>query len=289
MTSVLVFVLIRLPHHSHGSRHVCRARLGKAALAFMFGIVLVPGLDLVLDDCGQTAVKEPALQARMDDVVVLSLAKMGLPEIPRDSTGPSDNILAAEDNPSDPSSWTDGSQAVAPPAVEACREIDPEFVTGFQSLRRQVAGLRLERIRKFAALAQTTIIGTASTYNPYNEGDSSGDFETASGQLYDPLDWTAAIQIGLRGYFGGVRYGRNYQPAFVLIESDNKKAIVKINDVGPLRPGRVIDLNDQSMRYFDPSLQRGLVHDMKVTLLPGDDWTPGPVGEQQTVTLASAE
>ena len=74
-----------------------------------------------------------------------------------------------------------------------------------------------------------------------------------------------------------------------LVESGGKQVIVKINDVGPLRPGRVIDLNEQSMRYFDPSLQLGLVQDVKVTLLPGADWTPGPVGEPLPVSVASAD
>ena len=53
--------------------------------------------------------------------------------------------------------------------------------------------------------------------------------------------------------------------------------IVKINDVGPLKPGRVIDLNQQTMYYFDPSLQHGLVFGMMITPLPGDGWVAGPV------------
>jgi hypothetical protein len=31
------------------------------------------------------------------------------------------------------------------------------------------------------------------------------------------------------------------------------------------------------VRYFDPSLQRGLIHNVKVTPLPGDHYTSGPV------------
>ena len=67
--------------------------------------------------------------------------------------------------------------------------------------------------------------------------------ETASGELYDPEAWSAAIQIGLRGAFGGIHYGRNYRPAFALVECGDRRAIVRVNDVGPLMPGRVIDLN----------------------------------------------
>ena len=57
----------------------------------------------------------------------------------------------------------------------------------------------------------------------------------------------------------------------------DKKVIVKINDVGPLTPGRVIDFNEQTMRYFDPSLRLGLIRNVKVTPLQGKDWTAGPV------------
>lgn len=56
-----------------------------------------------------------------------------------------------------------------------------------------------------------------------------------------------------------------------------RKVIVKINDVGPLAPGRVIDFNRQTMRYFHPSLQRGLIHNVKVMPLLGDHYTSGPV------------
>ena len=111
--------------------------------------------------------------------------------------------------------------------------------------------------------------------------------QTASGELYDSAAWTAAIQIDLRERFRGVHYGKNYQPAYALVESSEKKVIVKINDVGPLKPGRVIDLNERSMRYFDPTLQLGLISDVKVALLPGADWTPGPIGSELAVSFAT--
>lgn len=124
-----------------------------------------------------------------------------------------------------------------------------------------------------------TIEGTASMYNPFDRADvTAGGVETASGELYDPTAWTAAIQTGLRENFGGVRYGSEYGPTFALVEAADKHVIVKINDVGPLRPGRVIDLSEQTMRFFDPTLQQGLVKSVKITPLRGDHWTPGPIG-----------
>jgi len=133
------------------------------------------------------------------------------------------------------------------------------------------------------------IIGTASTYNPYDKDDNdAGGAETASGELYNPIAWTAAIQIKMRAKFAGVRYGRLYEPSFALVERNGKRAIVKINDVGPLRPGRVIDFSTQVMHYFDPSLQLGILDGVLVTPLIGSDWTPGPLGTTPTIAVASS-
>jgi rare lipoprotein A len=119
--------------------------------------------------------------------------------------------------------------------------------------------------------------GVASTYNPFKPGWREGGPETASGERYDPAAWTAAIKTTLRDRFGGVRYGKEYRPVYALVEGGDKQVIVKINDVGPLTPGRIIDLNERTMRYFDPTLQRGLIQAVTVTPLVGTHWTPGPV------------
>ena len=168
-------------------------------------------------------------------------------------------------------------------------KVDPEFFGARQSLLKQISVMGLQRIKERVALSPVTIIGTASTYNPYRGGSDAKTITTASGDQYDPAAWTAAIQIDLRERFGGIHYGRNYQPAYALVENGEKQVIVKVNDVGPLKPGRLIDLSERSMRYFDPLLHRGLVSDMKITLLPGADWTPGPVGYEQPISFASAQ
>jgi rare lipoprotein A len=123
------------------------------------------------------------------------------------------------------------------------------------------------------------ISGVASTYNPYRPGWREGGRSTASGERYDPAAWTAAIKTSLRTKFGGVHYGTHYRPAYALVESADKQVVVRINDVGPLTPGRVIDLNEKTMYYFDPTLDRGLIRRVKVTPLPGAYWTPGPVDD----------
>jgi len=131
--------------------------------------------------------------------------------------------------------------------------------------------------KRNAVAINATIVGVASMYNPHQPGYQEGGTETASGEQHDPTAWAAAIRADLREKFGGVRYGKSYRAAYALVESADKQAIVKINDVGPLKPGRVIDFNEQTMRYFDPTLRRGLIHRVKVTPLLGDDWPPGPI------------
>lgn len=120
------------------------------------------------------------------------------------------------------------------------------------------------------------LVGAASSYNPFQPGANEGGPETASGERYDPDAWTAAIKTSLREKFGGVQFGE--RPKYALVEAVGKKVIVKINDVGPLVPGRIIDLNERTMRHFDPSMDIGVIHDVKVMPLIGDYWVPGPVG-----------
>jgi len=126
------------------------------------------------------------------------------------------------------------------------------------------------------ATSGDAIVGAASMYNPFKPGKEEGGPSTASGERYDPSAWTAAIKTNLRRKFGGVRFGA--KPKYALVEADGKKVIVKINDVGPLRPGRIIDLNERTMRHFDPGLEQGVIDDVRVSPLAGDNWTPGPVG-----------
>jgi rare lipoprotein A len=131
------------------------------------------------------------------------------------------------------------------------------------------------------AASRAAIVGAASTYNPYRPGWREGGAYTASGERYDSSAWTAAVKTNLRKEFGGVLYGAS--PKYALVEGEGKKAIVKINDVGPLTPGRIIDFNERTMRYFDPSLQRGVIDGVRVTPLSGEDWTPGPVTQVRLV------
>jgi rare lipoprotein A len=142
--------------------------------------------------------------------------------------------------------------------------------------------------RQTIVAAGSVIVGIASTYNPTDPKDlDAGLQETASGEKYDTNDWTAAIRTDLRAQFGGVRFGKNYQPTFALVQSSDKQVIVRINDVGPLKRGRIIDLNERTMRYFDPTMQIGLIDKVTVTPLAGQDWALGPVDEDQPVSVAS--
>jgi len=148
---------------------------------------------------------------------------------------------------------------------------------GIVLLCSSVAMARSE-IRSVQSAYGISIVGAASMYNPYRPGYREGGLETASGERYNPSAWAAAIQIDLREKFGGVRHGN--RASYALVEGIDKKVIVKINDVGPLKPGRIIDFDEQTMRYFDPTLRLGLLHNIKVTPLSGHDRAPGPIAER---------
>ncbi len=153
------------------------------------------------------------------------------------------------------------------------------FVVSVAVARSDVAGIEGAAVHSSAVVDEASgeaIVGAASTYNPFRPGWREGGPNTASGERYDATAWAAAIKTNLREKFGGVRYGE--RPKFALVEAVGKKVIVKINDVGPLTPGRIIDLNERTMRHFDPSLQRGVIPDVVVRPLFGDYWVPGPVG-----------
>jgi rare lipoprotein A len=131
--------------------------------------------------------------------------------------------------------------------------------------------------------AGKAVDGAASMYDPTDATDrDSGDMNTSSGETYDPETWTAAIRTDLRDQFGGVRYGKNYVRSFALIEANGLRLVVRINDVGPLRPGRIIDLNKRAMRYFDPTLRLGVLEHIKVTPLLGSAIAAGPVENAPT-------
>lgn len=139
-----------------------------------------------------------------------------------------------------------------------------------------VVDVTVHSIAAVDAASGDAIVGAASTYNPFRPGRLEGGPNTASGERYDPSVWAAAIKTSLRQKFGGVQFGA--RPKYALVEAAGKKVIVKINDVGPLRPGRIIDLNERAMRYLDPSLELGVIYGVRVSPLAGDYWIPGPVG-----------
>lgn len=269
-------------------------RCGQAAIAYIFGIVLLSGMVRTDDDESYVV----SIKDLDSDVVVVSLANIGFPAKSRAEPRALDDADAVSARSETSHSVESASLShPEPPAVDndvtpdpatyRRHKVLPKFFAAYRSALKQIATMGLQRIQDNASLMRTTIVGMASTYNPHRGGKDEGGVQTASGELYDPAAWTAAIQIRLRDQFGGVRYGSLYQPAYALVESGDKRAIVKINDVGPLRPDRVIDLNERSMRYFDPFLERGLLSDAKVTLLAGADWTPGPVGGFELASFAS--
>src|SRR5215475_5781741 len=83
----------------------------------------------------------------------------------------------------------------------------------------ETVGTSTAASRHDACAMGVTIVGTASMYDPFEPGYKEGGIKTASGELYDPIAWTAAIQIDLRETFGGVRHGKTIGPHTPLLKS----------------------------------------------------------------------
>ena len=86
--------------------------------------------------------------------------------------------------------------------------------------------------------------------------------------------WSAAVRTDLREKFGFAE--KSYQWTYALVETANKRLIVKIDLSGLSarsrhRPQRPRDA------LFRSTLELGLIKRVKVTPLVGNDMTPGPV------------
>jgi len=98
-------------------------------------------------------------------------------------------------------------------------------------------------IRQQTGKNQPYQIGTASWYGDYFEGKP-----TASGEDYDMYDMTAAHPTLPLGSYVRVTNLRN-----------GRAVVVKVNDRGPVVPGRIIDLSygaAQVLRFEQRGLQR---------------------------------
>ncbi|MBI4133125.1 hypothetical protein HY478_00775 [Candidatus Uhrbacteria bacterium] len=118
---------------------------------------------------------------------------------------------------------------------------------------------------------KTSFRGDASTYNPNYAGYKTGGQALATGGRYNPNEYEAALQLGL-----ATRYGCGYGSraiCYAIVQAPSGRAMtVRINDNGPLTPGRVIDLNEKSMRYLSAGSygqNSGVIRNVIVTLLCG--------------------
>lgn len=119
-----------------------------------------------------------------------------------------------------------------------------------------------------------TFRGAASFYSGL---PSEGGNRTSTGERVDPNSYTGALQSDLAKQYGGLRKGGIW--ADVTDERTGKKVRVYLNDTGPLRPGRVVDLSPKAFGEFGP-LSKGLHQNMRVDVLPpaqGQPYKGGPV------------
>ena len=132
--------------------------------------------------------------------------------------------------------------------------------------------------------------GDASTYNPNVKGWKTGGQKLATGGRYNPNEYEAALQLDLaKKHRCGYGSGRTCQA--VVQSADGRALIVRINDNGPLVKGRVIDLNEKSMRYLSNGRygnNSGVLRNVTVSLLcDASNTTLGPLKEADRKAWAS--
>jgi rare lipoprotein A len=110
--------------------------------------------------------------------------------------------------------------------------------------------------RKQAGKQKPYQVGTASWYGEYFEGKP-----TASGEPYDMYDMTAAHLTLPMGSYVKVTNLRN-----------GRSVVVRVNDRGPIVPGRIIDVSygaAQALQFRAKGLQR-----VRLDLVQGPATTP---------------
>ena len=120
--------------------------------------------------------------------------------------------------------------------------------------------------------------GQASYYGPGFQGN-----RTSQGDRFNTEEYSAAIQIDIRNQFGVPSGTGKKGYARVTNLNTGKSILVKINDVGPLTSGRVIDLSQASFRSLSPTgtLGPGVLRNIKVEYL-GEFKKGNPVGPTTT-------
>lgn len=130
---------------------------------------------------------------------------------------------------------------------------------------------------QFSAGASSTYRGAASFYSGL---PSEGGNRTSTGERVDPNSYTGALQSDLAKKYGGLRKGGVW--ADVTDEKTGKKVRVYLNDTGPLRPGRVVDLSPRAFQEFAP-LSKGVQPNIRVDVLPpapaGQPYKGGPIAD----------
>jgi rare lipoprotein A len=121
-----------------------------------------------------------------------------------------------------------------------------------------------------------TYSGAASFYSGL---PSEGGAMTSTGERVRPDTYSGALQTDLAKQYGGLR--KNGVWADVVDDATGKRVRVYLNDTGPLRPGRMVDLSPKAFQEFAP-LSKGVVPNLRMEMLPpappGSPYKGGPVG-----------
>ena len=133
--------------------------------------------------------------------------------------------------------------------------------------------------RRSKASLRCTIRPMRPTWTPATKNLPPANATIANG-------WTAAIHRRPAGEIRRRPLRQKLSANFALVEASDKQLIVKINDVGPLKPAAHRSQQTRDA-LFRPDAALGLIGNVKVTPLAGQQWALGSDDEDQPVAVAS--
>lgn len=130
-------------------------------------------------------------------------------------------------------------------ATGSLRILDNVNASSYQSISRGEVAELIYRAQKVAEsdFTKKYVYSGAGTASYYNEGFAGKS--TANGEIYDPMDMTAAHRTLPFGTFVKVTHGDNF-------------VIVRVNDRGPYHKQRIIDLSQRAFERLAP-ITRGVI------------------------------
>ena len=162
-------------------------------------------------------------------------------------------------------------------ATANLRILDDPNSSSYESVSRGEMAELIYRTEKVAASNFQKKYVFAASGKASFYGDDFAGRSTASGEKYDPTDLTAAHRT--------LPFG-----TFLKVSREGKSVVVRVNDRGPYKADRVLDLSEKAFSLLAPISKGVITVDFEVVSSPGEEKTeiPDYIRPQLSIQAKSA-